>query len=224
MKRFYCRIIALLCLFNIVSLSTFAQSDRRPVNSSPITEKYRNSVKRGFYNQLDSKIQKGYHGFADLGYTIGFADYSFDRFELSSSHGYQFNPYLFLGGGLGLHFMQKYATPNIDIPLDSRKSKIDIPIYAETRVTFIDGSISPFISARGGYFLTNNGGLYLNASIGCRIATSVNHAINVSVGYSSQKLEFETFKRFNSPSSMDYSTEKRKLPTEGISIRIGYEF
>lgn len=223
MKRLNCRILTLLYLLS-VSFFIFAQSDRRPVNSSPITENYKNSVRRGFYNQLNSKIQSGYHGFADLGYTIGIADYTFNRFELSSTHGYQFNPYIFLGGGLGLHIMSKYKTPNMDIPLDSRDFMIDMPIYAETRITFIDGSISPFIAARGGYYLTHSGGLYINASVGCRFAIGINHAINVFLGYSSENLEFDTFKRFNSTSSMDYSTEKRKLSTEGISIRVGYEF
>lgn len=223
MKRFNCRTFTLL-YFLSVSLFSLAQSDRRPVNSSPIAEEYRNSAKRGFYNQVNSPIQIGYHGFADLAYTIGVGDYTFDRFELSSTHGYQFNPYLFLGGGIGFHFMQKYETPDMDIPLDSRDFMVDVPLYAETRITFINGGISPFISGRGGYYLTHGGGLYLNASVGCRFAVSTNHAINVFVGYSSEKLEFDTFERFNSSSSMDYSTEKRKLLTEGISIRIGYEF
>ena len=207
-----------------VSLFSFAQSDRRPVNSSPITEKYKNSVKSGFYNQVNSPIQLGYHGFVDLAYTIGVGDYTFDRFELSSTQGYQFNPYFFLGGGIGFHFMQKYETPGMDIPLDSRDFMVDVPLYAETRITFINSSISPFISGRGGYYLTHGGGLYLNVSVGCRFAVSTNNAINVFVGYSSEKLEFDTFERFNSSSSMDYSTEKRKLLTEGMSIRIGYEF
>lgn len=173
---------------------------------------------------MDSKIQTGYHGFADLGYTIGIGDYSFDRFELSSSHGYQFSPYFFLGGGLGFHFMEKYEALHMDIPLDYRDFMIDIPIYAETRITFINGNISPFISGRGGYYLTHNGGIYLNASIGCRFAIGTNNAINVFIGYSNEKLEFETFENFNSSNNMNYSTEKRKLPTEGISIKVGYEF
>lgn len=223
MKRLNCRIITLAYLLG-VSLFVFAQSDRRPVNSSPVTEKYKNSVKQGFYSHLNSKIQTGYHGFADLGYTIGIGDYTFDRFELSSTHGYQFNPYLFLGGGIGFHIMQEYETPNMDIPLDCRDFMLDIPVYAETRITFIDGNISPFISGRGGYYFTHNGGLYLNVSAGCRFAISTNYAINVFVGYSYEKLEFDSFERFNSSSSMDYSTGKRKFPTEGFSIRVGYEF
>lgn len=218
-----CKILSLIIVL-CTPLFVHAQSDRRPVSSSPITGKYKNAVKRGFYNELDSKIHTGYHGFTDLGYSIGIGDYTFDRFELSSTHGYQFNPYLFLGGGLGVHFMQKYETSNIEIPLDYRDFMIDIPLYAETRITFVNGKISPFISGRGGYYLTHNGGIYLNASVGCRFAIGINHAINVFLGYSKEELEFETFSRFNSTSSMDYSTEKRKLSTEGISIKIGYEF
>lgn len=223
MERFKYRLFTIICLLCISSL-VYSQSDRRPISSSPITKKYQKSVKRGFYNIMDSKIQTGYHGFADLGYTIGIGDYTFDRFELSSSHGYQFSPYFFLGGGLGFHFMKKYETLHMDIPLDCRDFMIDIPIYAETRITFINGNISPFISGRGGYYLTHNGGIYLNASIGCRFAIGTNNAINVFIGYSNENLEFETFEKFNSSNNMNYSTEKRKLPTEGISIKVGYEF
>jgi hypothetical protein len=181
----------------------------------------------------DYSVKRGYKGFIDFGYSFnvamdGFADeisgYDSDKLFWSTSHGYQFNPYLFLGGGVGFHLMQKYETPYMDIPLDSRDYMIDIPVYAETRITFINGNISPFISGRGGYYFTHNGGLYLNASVGCRFALSTNHAINVFVGYSSENLEFDTFKRFTSSSSMNYNTEKRKLSTEGFSIKVGYEF
>ena len=35
-----------------------------------------------------------YRGFIDAGYSIGVGDYEFGRFEVNTSHGYQFNPYL----------------------------------------------------------------------------------------------------------------------------------
>ena len=40
-----------------------------------------------------------YRGFVDAGYTIGFRDYDFNRFEINTSHGYQINPYFFVVGG-----------------------------------------------------------------------------------------------------------------------------
>lgn len=59
---------------------------------------------------------KGYHGFADLGYTIGVGDYDFGRIEISTTHGYQVNPYLFVGGGVGFHFMSECKYGDSEIP------------------------------------------------------------------------------------------------------------
>ena len=74
-----------------------------------------------------------YRGFIDAGYSIGVGDYEFGRFEVNTSHGYQFNPYFFLGAGAGLHFMSSYETKDMDIPLDVRDSQVDIPVFANIR-------------------------------------------------------------------------------------------
>lgn len=51
----------------------------------------------------DSNIT-GYRGFVDFGYTVGLGDYGVGRIELTTSHGYQFNPYFFAGIGTGIHY------------------------------------------------------------------------------------------------------------------------
>lgn len=167
---------------------------------------------------------KGYHGFADLGYTIGVGDYDFGRFEISTTHGYQVNPYFFVGGGVGFHFMSecKYGDP--EIPLDLRKSKVSIPLFADFRGTFTKRKFAPFVDLKLGYFVTNNDGFYGNISAGCRMRTKGNQAVSLSIGYTYEKLEFETFDRFTSSSSMNYTRSGRKLDCEGISIKLGYEF
>ena len=165
-----------------------------------------------------------YRGFVDGGYTIGIGDYEFGRFEINTSHGYQINPFFFVGGGFGLHFMSEYKTKGMDIPLDQRESKVDIPVFANLRVNFSKGKITPFVDGKAGTYVTNNGGLYLNISAGCRFAVNEKQAVNVSVGYTTEKLEFETFSRFISYTNMNYTTSPRKLNTEGIAIKVGYEF
>lgn len=223
MKKDKSRIIAFLITM-FLFVNTFAQSERRPVCSSPITEKYKSAIERGFYNELNSVIPTGYHGFADFGYTIGFGDYELGRFELSSTHGYQINSYLFVGAGLGIHFMSEYKTPNMDIPLDYRDFQVDVPIYANIRLTMINGPISPFIDGKCGYYLTHHSALYLNASAGCRFSTWGRQAINIYIGYSYENLEFKTFDKFYSSHNMDYKRIKRNLATEGLTIKLGYEF
>lgn len=71
-----------------------------------------------------------YRGYVDAGYTFGIGDYDFGRFEVNTSHGYQINPHLYVGAGAGLHFMSSYKTSGMDIPLDTRDSKVDIPVFA----------------------------------------------------------------------------------------------
>lgn len=46
----------------------------------------------------------------------------------------------------------------------------------------------------------------------------------VDVGYSLEKLEFETFDRFISHTSMRYTTVPTKYDTEAIAVKLGFEF
>lgn len=166
----------------------------------------------------------GYKGLIDAGYSVGVGDYEFGRFEINTSHGYQVNPYLFLGAGAGLHFMSSYETDGSDIPLDIRESKVDIPVFANVRYNFSKKKVAPFVDAKAGTFVTNNGGLYLNASLGCRVALNEKQAVSVAVGYTSEKLEFETFNRFTSSSNMDYTRTATKYDIEAITVKVGFEF
>ena len=165
-----------------------------------------------------------YRGFVDAGYSIGIGDYEFGRFEVNTTHGYQVSPYFFFGAGMGLHFMPEYETAGMDIALDYRENKVDIPVFANVRCNFSKSKITPFIDVRGGTFVTNNGGLYASASAGCRISINEKQAINVSIGYTTEKLEFETFDRFTNSSSMDYTREARICDTESITLKLGFEF
>lgn len=165
-----------------------------------------------------------YRGYADVGYTFGIGDYNFGRVEVNTSHGYQINPYLFVGAGVGLHFMQSYKTSNTDIALDVRDSKVDIPVFANIRCNFLKKKVSPFIDLKAGTFVSNGDGLYINASAGCRIATNEKQAVNISLGYTREKLEFQTFDEFVGYYNLDYTRRATTYNTEGISLKVGYEF
>ena len=98
-------------------------------------------------------LKNCYRGFVDAGYSIGIGDYEFGRFEVNTTHGYQVNPYFFFGAGLGLHFMSEYETAGMDIALDYRESKVDIPVFANVRCNFSKGKVSPYIDVKGGRFI-----------------------------------------------------------------------
>lgn len=203
-----------------------AQSGRRNVLQSDISGVYKNAVRKGFYDELNHNysLSKGYHGMAELGYSFGMGDYDFGRFELNTSYGYQFNPYFFIGGGLGLHVISEYNTPGSNIPLDCRNRMVDVPLFANAKVTFLENSITPFIDGRLGYYITHNGGVYTSISAGCRFAIYGRQAINVAIGYSYENLQFESFDSFKSNSSMNYSRYPRNLATHCLSLKLAYEF
>ena len=178
-----------------------------------------------FCLNINAQNSSGYRGFIDAGYTIGMGYFdNIGRVEVNTSHGYQINSLFYVGGGLGMHFFPSYETPNMNIPLDKRESKVDIPVFVNGRCNFLKGRISPFVDVKAGTYVNNGGGMYGNISAGCRIATKGRQAINVLVGYTSEELEFETFDKFVGKYDLSYTRHPRKQTTEGITIKVGYEF
>lgn len=167
-----------------------------------------------------------YRGFVDLGYNMAIGNYEIGRFgiNIDTSHGYQINPFIYLGVGAGLHYIHEYKTFGMKIPLDSRESTIDIPVFANVRFNMGKGKMVPFVDGKYGKFMTNNGGKYMNLSAGLRIAANEKQAINFAVGYTREELEFETFDDFYDSNSMAYRTCPRKLMTEGITFKVECEF
>lgn len=169
-------------------------------------------------------MKSGYKGHIDAGYTIGIGDYKFNRFEVNTTHGYQVNPYIFLGAGTGLHFMSSYKTGDGEISLDKRDSKVDIPVYANFRSNFTKGKFSPFFDIKGGTFVTNNGGLYVVASVGVRYALNNKQGLSLSVGYAAEKLEFDTLVGFYNRYDFSYMRMPAKYDTESVCLKLGFDF
>lgn len=130
---------------------------------------------------------RGYRGFADGGIYAGTLIHeldeeevymeSFSRIGFSTTHGFQFNPHIFLGGGLGWQIQTSSAYGDYDLLF---------PIYAAFRADFVDKRVSPFASFRlGGYAslscverVNSVGGAYVNLNFGVRIKR-----LNMSIGY-----------------------------------------
>lgn len=147
----------------------------------------------------------GYKGFVDLGYSLGFGDYSDynGRLELTVSNGYQFNSYLYLGAGAGVNY---YCQNDADT--------WSFPLFFNPRLTIpTPGSVSAFIDAKVGYTVGQDiEGFYLAPSLGTRIALTNRNAINLSVGYTLQKANF------------DYYSYSGSLSFHAITFKLGFEF
>lgn len=125
---------------------------------------------------VDRIPPRGYTGMLDLTYGVGVGDVESDRIGFTTVHGYQFNPYLFVGGGFTLNYFLDEETVNL-------------PLFADVRATLPIGASRcvPFFDYRIGYSAGDVSGFYMSPSIGVRFGSR--HSFNISIGYEYQSAE-----------------------------------
>jgi hypothetical protein len=122
--------------------------------------------------------QKGYSMIAEICPSIGIDDMDGKTsIGLQVINGYQINPHLNIGAGLGLH---KHFGGNTYAP-----------IFLDLRIAFMPKRVSPFLDLAGGWALglvdEKESGVYLNPSFGVRFFVSRNTALQMSLGYRYQE-------------------------------------
>ena len=113
---------------------------------------------------------------------------------VNTSFGYQFNPYIYLGGGVGAAYF-----------LDSEV--VAIPVYLNFRSDFIKYKISPFVDVKAGYSPYDAKGAYASVALGCRFKK-----FSLSFGTELLQNEYEDW----------YDTET--LDCWGYFAKLGIEF
>lgn len=124
--------------------------------------------------------QRGYRGFVDGQAAFGSGKYGFTRYGVSTTHGYQFKPWLFVGAGYEYYLFidqadKKYSTHTA---------------FGDLRIDFLKSNYEPFFDLRMGYNTGKNMGLMICPSAGLRIALGKNIplALNIGLGYSFQRV------------------------------------
>lgn len=151
----------------------------------------------------------GYEGFADVSLLATMTGES--AVSVSTTHGYAFNPWLFIGGG---------------VACDVYREAFFTPVYAAARFTFRDSELSPYADVRVGFSPGKKDdsiwamGAYFTPALGVRFALVGRCALNVGVAYVLQS------------QSTDYSYDdgyKRYFGTSvtlhhALSLRVGVAF
>ncbi len=132
--------------------------------------------------------QKGFIDLTELTYGYGVStittsngsatvnDKTDPTFGLRTVNGYQFNPFVTLGLGLGY---EQYGNSGL------------IPITLDTRIMFSRKKIAPVLNLNGGYAagVNNSGGFCLNPALGLRIFMTKKAAFIFNLGYKMQQLK-----------------------------------
>ena len=146
-----------------------------------------------------------------------------DRDAVRMSAGYQFNPYIFLGGGVGA-----------DI---SSVNVYNVPVFADFRAYFTKTRVAPFFEAAFGYNLQINAtpgnnyyyysqpatvnvyhGMMANPSFGVRVAINKKFATSLTLGYKLLGVN---------QTVTDYyygGTSSQFVLSHGITVKAGFHF
>ena len=170
---------------------------------------------------LDSRHQnrrtmRGYKAFYDVEYGFDIDDEEKDweggyiagyphcnNFMISTTQGYQFNNFFFLGGGLGL---LRY--------IDGKKTMM--PIFAETSINLLNNKrVMPCLQARLGTVVGEWGGVYYSAICGVRLKVAQRHAVSLSL-IMSDHFDVESF--------INDQDDGISWFARSLGIKLGFEF
>lgn len=172
----------------------------------------------GMVNQATDMVRTAltgglnYKGFVDASYTAGVGNRRADLLELTTTQGFQYSSWFFMGIGMGVDVMFAHSdpgygpgqsgwAPGYDTSRSYTSTGVMIPLYTSFRFTTgIQNPVAFFADIRVGAsflvgrdyiridrgYLSNSECFYLRPTIGVRIQTDSSHprrAINLGVNY-----------------------------------------
>lgn len=174
--------------------------------------------------------QKGYRGFIEsenyffpnLGFLTGDGGDSDFWTGFSTTHGYQLNPHLFVGGGMSCVWVLN------DIDYHSYKSKIKyLPLFADVRTDLRFGRFTPFFDLRMGCNLLRHGTFSGALTVGYRFNWGKRWAINLALGVNMRGERFADYDSGWNEQEGSWARPNGKYRTCNDvkpTIRLGFEF
>ena len=172
-------------------------------------------------------IEKGYRGSVEAGYAVNTGStFGINWTEINTIHGYQATPNLFVGAGVGFHFMPELKKAEIDgRPHWKRESKMEIPVFADFKWIILKKKFTPFIDLRLGHNVSNGSGMYTSVGAGCHFALNNNQAIYALASYTTHKLKFEeSYMITKTNYSYSWAYKEFEDNLSNVSVKVGFEF
>ena len=123
--------------------------------------------------------ERGYRAYVEFGPTMTTSGMEQNAFgaALYTSHGYQFCPELFVGGGVGAFgFLEQDEGEAGGIG--------GIPLYINLQSRLTRGVVAPFVDLKVGYALFDYDGLYFAPTVGVQVWRRDRTALRIGLNYS----------------------------------------
>ncbi len=181
--------------------------------------------------------ERGYRGFVDWTNRIYRWENSFKHNTcfatgISTSHGYQFNHWLFAGVGIdytlddGCYYTwDQNGKPHNHLHFDT--DNYFLSLFADVRTDLQLGKFTPFADVRLGVNATSNGTVYFSPSIGYRFNWGRKVGINVGVGYTLDAFRYDKLKEVTTTDGYLWwvpSGERYNFTQSSFTFRLGIDF
>ena len=191
-----------------------------------------NRREMAYLNNEIKKVSK-YKGFIDIGGGFGVGEYGRHHLSFQTSHGYQFNPYFYLGAGVGFDYFTRhnsyyypdysnyhpdYGYQNSHIGWNNRND-FSVPIFANIRIT-LNKPITPFFDVKIGYSTFDGMGVYFNPNFGISFKLNGKTALNLGAGYNMQMADIY---HYSYNGYYDYDNYNKEI-MGAMSFKFGVEF
>lgn len=131
--------------------------------------------------KADRILQRGYRGSVILDQGIvpseGFQEFTLG---LSTVHGYQFSPHVFLGAGVGII---KYFESSEIFGLDISDNATCAPVFLNLNTCFLRNWVTPYLDLKAGYAFGDWESGYYNPTLGVRFGLRRKFGLNCGIGY-----------------------------------------
>lgn len=172
--------------------------------------------------------ERGYRGFADWTNRIyhhndQYWSKTYYAPGISTSHGYQFNPWLFAGVGLDYSLKDIGYSDNHYYQLTSHF----LSIFADVRTDLQFSKFTPFGDVRIGVNATSHGTFYFSPTIGYRFNWERKIGINVGVGYTLDSYRYERHVEGTTPDGFSIlvpTGQHFNYNKSSFTFRVGIDF
>lgn len=192
------------------------------------------AVATASYNGFARQPEAGYRGFVDWTNRIRHSTFAgvtntYYSPGISTSHGYQFNPWLFAGGGIDYtledtgrwYVYDKWKKHNYHL------DNYFLSIFGEIRTDLQLGRFTPFADLRLGWNAVSNGTVYFSPSIGYRFNCGRKVGVNVGFGYTLDAYRFENHIFGQTPEGLQIyipTGEYFNRNESSFTFRVGIDF
>lgn len=174
-----------ILLLLLVVWGSFSAMAYEPADNAGLSLKEQRRTLRGYKWNVDAgmlfRIEDHWDLYWDMDKdkVVGAIPLS-NRFSVSTTHGYQFNNYFFLGGGIAFHCL-------------TDEQEFSMPIFVALKVNILNRRVTPYVETRFGISPVNYVGVFWPSMLGLRIAIDDKTALLFAAEYSILEVAGDSF-------------------------------